>query len=40
MLANSLLFIYKEDINTIHGVILYDANQVSEGMHSQLKVVE
>ena len=40
MLADVLVFTCKERVDAVYGFILYDANQISEMIHSSFKVVE
>ena len=40
MLADGLVLACKEEVDATHGAILYDANKVSEWLHSWFKVIE
>ena len=35
-----MILIYEEEVDATYGVISYDANKVSEWLHSQFRVVE
>ena len=40
MLVYDSVFNFEEEVNAVYGVILYDKNQVSERMHSWIRIVE